>query len=89
MKETEGVAEYITRVETMVNQLSRNGEMLPASGVVEKILWSLTDDFEIVMCTIEESKDLSMLTVEKLVRSLRHMSSNSNSRRRRRRRWSH
>jgi len=70
MKETEGVAEYITRVETVANQLSRNGEMLPASRVVEKILRSLTDDFENVVCTIEESKDLSMLTVEELARSL-------------------
>jgi len=70
MKETEGVAEYITRVETMANQLARNGETLPASRVVEKILRSLTNDFENVVCTIEESKDLSKLTVEELARSL-------------------
>ena len=38
MKETEGVAEYITWVETVANQLSRNGEKLPASRVLEKIL---------------------------------------------------
>jgi len=70
MKETEGVAEYITRVETVANQLSRNGETLPASRVVEKILWSLMDDFENMVCAIEESKDLSMLTVEEVVGSL-------------------
>ena len=70
MNETKGVAEYITRVETVVNQLSRNGETLPASRVVENILRSLTDDFENVVCAIEESKDLSMLTVEELAGSL-------------------
>ena len=70
MKETEGVAEYITRVETLANQLARNGETLPASRVVKKILRSLTNDFENVVCAIEESKDLSMLTVEELVESL-------------------
>ena len=70
MKEIEGVAEYISRVETVANQLSRNGETLPASRVVEKILRSLMDDFENVVCAIEESKDLSMLTVEELVGSL-------------------
>jgi len=55
MKETEGVAKYITRVEIVVNQLARNGETLPISRVVEKILRSLTNDFENVVCVIEES----------------------------------
>ena len=54
----------------MANQLAINGEMLPASRVVEKILRSLTDDFENVVCMIEEPKDLSMLTIEELVGSL-------------------
>ena len=54
----------------MANQLARNGETLPASRVVEKILRSLKNDFENVVCTIEESKDLSKLTVEELARSL-------------------
>ena len=46
MKETEGVAEYITRVETVTNQLARNGETLSASRVVEKIMRSLIEDFD-------------------------------------------
>ena len=70
MKETKGVAEYITQVETVANQLARNRKTLPASRVVEKIRRSLTNDFENVVCAIEESKDLSMLTVEELVGSL-------------------
>ena len=37
MKKTEGVVEYITQVETVANQLSRNGETLPVSRVVENI----------------------------------------------------
>jgi len=41
----------------MANQLARNGETLPASRVVEKILRSLKNDFENVVCAIEESKD--------------------------------
>nr|KYP46906.1 Retrovirus-related Pol polyprotein from transposon TNT 1-94 [Cajanus cajan] len=70
MKESEGVSEFITRVETVVNKLNRNGENLPSSRVVEKILRSLTDDFENIVCAIEESKDLSTLTVEELAGSL-------------------
>jgi len=58
IEETKGVAEYITQVETMMNQLARNVETLPASRVMVKILRSLTDDFENVVCVIEESKDL-------------------------------
>ena len=41
---------------------------------MEKILRSLIDDFENVVCAIEESKDLSTLTVEDLLGSLRHRS---------------
>ena len=54
----------------MVNQLARNRETLPASQVMEKILRSMTDDFKNVVCTIEESKDLSKLTIEELAKSL-------------------
>ena len=54
MKETEGVSDYITRVQTIVNQLKRNGETLTDARVVEKILQSLTEDFENVVCAIEE-----------------------------------
>lgn len=41
----------------------------PASRVMEKILRSLTNDFENVVCAIEKSKDLSKLLVEELVGS--------------------
>jgi len=70
MKDKEQVTEYITQVEKVANQLGRNGEPMPTSRVVEKILRSLTDDFESIVCTIEESKDLLVLSVEELVRSL-------------------
>jgi len=70
MKEDEGVAEYVSRVEIVANQLGRNGETLPACRVVEKILRSLTDDFENIVCAIEESKDLITLSVEELAESI-------------------
>ncbi|XP_027915951.1 uncharacterized protein LOC114175377 [Vigna unguiculata] len=70
MKETKRVTEYITWLETVVNQLARNRETLSASQVVEKILRSMTDDFKNVVCAIEESKDLSKLTIEELAESL-------------------
>jgi len=73
MKDKEKVTEYITWVEKVTIQLGRNGEPIPASRVVEKILRSLIDDFKSIVCTIEESKDLSVLSVKEVVGSLEAM----------------
>ena len=54
----------------MANQLNRNGEMLPETRVLEKILKPLTDNFENVVYAIEESKDLVKFTVDELAGSL-------------------
>nr|GEW86789.1 hypothetical protein [Tanacetum cinerariifolium] len=70
MKEAEGVSDYITRVQTVVNQLKRNGENLPDSRIIEKTLRSLNKKFENVVCAIEEAKDLEELTIEELAGSL-------------------
>jgi len=67
MKEAKEVVEYVSRVETVVNRLKRNGEALPTCQVVEKILRSLINN---IICAIEESKDLLMLSMEQLVGSL-------------------
>ena len=70
MKDTKTVSDYITRVQKVVNQLTRNGETVTDARVVEKILRSLTDKFKNIVCAIEESKDLSTLSFEELAGSL-------------------
>ena len=44
--------------------------MLAETRVVEKILRSLTNNFENVVCVIEESKDLATFMVDELASSL-------------------
>jgi len=70
MKESKDVSCYITRVQMVANQLKRNGETLTDARVVEKILRSLTDDFENVVCAIEESRNLEEMTIDDLAGSL-------------------
>jgi len=57
-------------VQTVANQLKRNGETPTDARVVEKILRSLTDDFENVGCAIEESRNLEEMTIDDLSGSL-------------------
>jgi gag-polypeptide of LTR copia-type len=70
MNNIEGVLDYITRVQTVMNQLKRNGESISEQRVVEKFLRSLNDTFENMICAIEESKDLTKLAVDVLDGSL-------------------
>jgi gag-polypeptide of LTR copia-type len=70
MNESESVSDYITRVQAVMNQLIRNDEALTDARVVEKILRSLTGNFENIVCVIEESKDLAKFTVDEFAGSL-------------------
>ncbi|GJS29010.1 retrovirus-related pol polyprotein from transposon TNT 1-94 [Tanacetum coccineum] len=60
IKESEGVSDYVMRVRVVINQLKRNREAIS----------DVTDDFKNVVCAIEESKDLNVLTIDMLPGSL-------------------
>ena len=70
MKAGEKVAEYIERVQSLAEMMKKNGEELKESRIVEKILRSLTEEFENLVDTIEETKDVDTMTVEELATSL-------------------
>ncbi|CAH9057264.1 unnamed protein product [Cuscuta europaea] len=70
MKENEKVTEYINRVMTIANHMKRNGETVSESRIVEKILRTLTDKFENVVCAIEEARNIETLTIDDLSGSL-------------------
>jgi len=70
MKDSEVVSSYINRVQMVANQLKRNGGTLTDARIMEKILGSLTYDFEKVVSAIEESRNLEEMIVDDLASSL-------------------
>ncbi|KAM0043888.1 putative RNA-directed DNA polymerase [Helianthus debilis subsp. tardiflorus] len=70
MKEGEGVAEYLSRVMVVANDMRNCGEDMPDVKIVEKVLRSLTVSFNFVVCLIEESKDIDTLSFDELQSSL-------------------
>jgi len=54
MRDSEDLSSYITRVQMVVNKLKRSGETITDARVVKKILLSLSDNFENVVCATEE-----------------------------------
>ncbi|KAA8539317.1 hypothetical protein F0562_026009 [Nyssa sinensis] len=70
MKERETVKEYAGKLMEIVNKIKLLGEPFPDSKIVEKMLISLPARFEPKISTIEESCDLTRLTVAELISKL-------------------
>ncbi|KAG7534720.1 GAG-pre-integrase domain [Arabidopsis thaliana x Arabidopsis arenosa] len=70
MKEGEKVDSFLGRTLAVVNKMKSNGEIMEQSTIVSKILRSLTSKFNYVVCSIEESNDLSTLSIDELHGSL-------------------
>ncbi|KAI9177638.1 hypothetical protein LWI28_017655 [Acer negundo] len=70
MKESEKVNEYFARTLTIANKMKAHGERMEQSMIIEKILRSMTLKFNYVVCSIEESNDLSIMTIDELQSSL-------------------
>lgn len=70
MEENETAAAYFTRFQTLVNLMKNCGETFTELQLVEKVLRSLTQKFDYIVCAIEESKDLSDLKMDDLQSSI-------------------
>ncbi|KAL8116958.1 hypothetical protein AgCh_023220 [Apium graveolens] len=67
MKSSENIGEFVTRLKTVTNEIKRNEESLDDVRVMEKLLRSLIRKFDYVVTSIEESKDLSTISIDELV----------------------
>ncbi|XP_028230846.1 uncharacterized protein LOC114411336 [Glycine soja] len=70
MEKNESVAEYITKVQTVVNSMKGYGEKITVQSVVEKVLRTMPPKFDHIVVAIEESKNLEELSLEELQGSL-------------------
>lgn len=62
MKNTESVSDYFSRTLTIVNKMRIHGEKIEDTFVVEKILRSMAEKFNYVVCSIKEAHDLNTLS---------------------------
>ena len=70
MKESDNIDSFFTHVIGMVTQIRSHGETLEERRIVEKVLRSLPSRFDVIVTTIEETKDLSNFSVDELHASL-------------------
>ncbi|XP_039119388.1 uncharacterized protein LOC120255681 [Dioscorea cayenensis subsp. rotundata] len=70
MEDSESIQAYLSRVVVIVNQVKALGHKLSEAEVVSKVLRSLAPKFDFVAVAMEESRDMSTLTLDELGGSL-------------------
>ena len=70
MKESETIKEYSERLLSIANRVRLPGSEFKDSRIVEKILITIPKRFEATITTLENTKDLSKITLAELLNSL-------------------
>ncbi|GLJ55712.1 hypothetical protein SUGI_1196760 [Cryptomeria japonica] len=70
MKDDEKVADYLHRLDEIVNTIRRLGEEIADETLVKNVLRSLTPKYDTKVSSIEEHKDLNTFTMDELFGSL-------------------
>ena len=63
MKNSEKVSEYISKMILITNEMKTCGETLSEQVIIEKILRSLTPQFDYIVVSIEHSKNLETMRI--------------------------
>ncbi|XP_073041784.1 uncharacterized protein [Primulina eburnea] len=71
MEDKESILEYDSRLRQLSNEAHSLGDPMPNERLVNKVLRSLPERFNVKVCAIEESKDTSKINVDELMSSLR------------------
>jgi len=83
MKESDNIDSFFTHVIGLVTQIRSHGEVLEERRIVEKLLRCLPSKFDVIVTTIEETKDFLNFSVDELHASLitheQRLSRNENS----------
>ncbi|XP_057855475.2 uncharacterized protein LOC131065090 [Cryptomeria japonica] len=70
MNDDEKIAEYLFRVDEATNAMRGLGEKVQGKTIVKNVLRSLPSRFDSKVSAIEEAKELKILTIDELHRSL-------------------
>ncbi|RVX10126.1 hypothetical protein CK203_016179 [Vitis vinifera] len=70
MKESETIKKYSERLLSIANRVRLLGSEFKDSRIVEKILVTIPERFEATITTLENTKDLSKITLAELLNSL-------------------
>jgi len=70
MKESESVKEYSDRLLSISNKVRLFGSMLKDSRIVEKLFVTVPERFEATITTLENTKDLSKISLAELLNAL-------------------
>ncbi|KAI5348631.1 hypothetical protein L3X38_001518 [Prunus dulcis] len=71
MRDDEILSGYITRLLELVNQMKGYGEDLTKGRIVQKLLISLTKEFDPVCYVIEQTRDIETIEVQEVIAALR------------------
>ena len=70
MKDSESIKDFADRLMKIMSKIRILGEELEDQRVVEKVLISLPLRFEHKICSLEDNKDVTKMSVSELVNSL-------------------
>lgn len=71
MKENESLNDFSTIFFDLINQMKTYSEEISDGRIVEKILISLPEKFDSIVAVIEETKDISKMSIQELMCSLK------------------